>query len=261
MPTYPFLQIEVSDFMAHTSGYTALHTGAYIMLLCALWLSNDGSLSNDDKSLCRIARMEPKTWRRNKDWIMQRFILVEGKWRSPELDARRKKVDELVQKKSAAGNASALKRKEVGSTPVKFKNNTNATNYNENYNHNSEDKSSSYPADKSKPSINFDFENRHFVNIEQVDRDLWADAFPAVDIDHQLKRMAAWLIDNPNNRKSNYRRFINAWLTKAQDRAPSKGGDNGTRNETAGSGSGKNKADRTRNAAIQAASEIGIIID
>ena len=47
------------------------------------------------------------------------------------------------------------------------------------------------------------------------------DAFPAVDVLHEYKSMARWLESNPKNRKtrSGVKRFINSWLSKAQNSA------------------------------------------
>ena len=48
----------------------------------------------------------------------------------------------------------------------------------------------------------------------------WASAYPAVNVEQELRKMRAWLDANPKNRKtkSGIKRFVNAWLTKAQDR-------------------------------------------
>lgn len=48
----------------------------------------------------------------------------------------------------------------------------------------------------------------------------WEAAFPAVSLDAEMAKAAAWLIANPKNAKSNYARFLTNWLTKAQDKAP-----------------------------------------
>jgi hypothetical protein len=50
----------------------------------------------------------------------------------------------------------------------------------------------------------------------------WKSAYPAVDVEQQLRSMRAWLLANPVNRKTpkGIRRFANAWLQKAQDKAP-----------------------------------------
>jgi hypothetical protein len=71
------------------------------------------------------------------------------------------------------------------------------------------------------PAIDFEFETGSWRNVTTRDRDLWAKAYPAVDLDSQLARAAAWLSSNPDKKKSDYKRFLNNWLNRAQD----KGGD------------------------------------
>lgn len=48
---------------------------------------------------------------------------------------------------------------------------------------------------------------------------LWKEAYPAVDVEHELKRMIAWLDSNPTRRKTKrgIASFINRWLSKEQD--------------------------------------------
>ena len=48
---------------------------------------------------------------------------------------------------------------------------------------------------------------------------LWKDAYPAVDVVQELKRMIAWLDSHPTKRKTRngVGRFINNWLSKEQD--------------------------------------------
>jgi hypothetical protein len=67
--------------------------------------------------------------------------------------------------------------------------------------------------------VGFDFDSGKFVNVNGQYK-VWCEAYPAVDVMGELKKMAAWLVSNPKNRKSDYPRFINNWLAKAQDRAP-----------------------------------------
>ena len=75
-----------------------------------------------------------------------------------------------------------------------------------------------------KPSIHavdFNFVKGEFENLNGH-MDIWKKAYPAVSIENELNSIAAWLMANPANRKSNYARFINNWLKKNQDRAPRK---------------------------------------
>lgn len=54
--------------------------------------------------------------------------------------------------------------------------------------------------------------------------DVWRRAYPAISIDAEVSKAAAWLVANPKNRKSNYARFLTNWLARAQDKAPAQGG-------------------------------------
>lgn len=49
---------------------------------------------------------------------------------------------------------------------------------------------------------------------------LWREAYPAVDVDRAVRAAHAWAVANPANRKSNWARFLVAWLKREQDRAP-----------------------------------------
>lgn len=66
--------------------------------------------------------------------------------------------------------------------------------------------------------ISFDAESNKLIGIDKY-LDKWIDAFPAVDVLADIKKMEAWLMAHPKNKKSDYLRFINSWLTRSQDRA------------------------------------------
>lgn len=48
----------------------------------------------------------------------------------------------------------------------------------------------------------------------------WSEAYPAVDVDQELKKMTAWLTSNPTKKKTRkgIDRFINNWLAREQDK-------------------------------------------
>lgn len=48
----------------------------------------------------------------------------------------------------------------------------------------------------------------------------WREAYPAVDIEQELKKMVAWLNANPSRKKTRrgINRFINIWLSREQDK-------------------------------------------
>jgi|GEM_PF-2812113 len=72
--------------------------------------------------------------------------------------------------------------------------------------------------------INFDFTSQEFKNITIEDKKRWKEAYPAVNIEIELKRMREWILANPaKGRKRNYRRFITNWLSRVQDAGGTKG--------------------------------------
>ena len=74
----------------------------------------------------------------------------------------------------------------------------------------------SSPAGK---GIVFDYDAGRFDQVPPELVEKWRQAYPAVDVLSELRRMEAWASANPVNRKSNWQRFIVNWLTRAQDRA------------------------------------------
>jgi hypothetical protein len=60
----------------------------------------------------------------------------------------------------------------------------------------------------------------------------WQEAYPAINVLQELRKAEAWLIANPKNSKSNYERFLNNWLSRAQDKAPSARGSTQSKNKS-----------------------------
>lgn len=63
-----------------------------------------------------------------------------------------------------------------------------------------------------------DFKNGRFVGLGEIELAALKAAYPAVDVDAQIKEMAAWIITNPDDApSSNYGAFVNTWLRKHQN--------------------------------------------
>jgi len=78
-----------------------------------------------------------------------------------------------------------------------------------------ESQSASTPSGILIPLVNgSDFE----IPMESIAE--WRTAYPAVDVEQQLKAVRVWCLSNPTKRKtsSGVGRFINAWLAKEQDK-------------------------------------------
>ncbi len=58
---------------------------------------------------------------------------------------------------------------------------------------------------------------------EQADIIQWEKTYPAINVYQELNAMESWLDANPTRRKTSkgIKRFINSWLTRAQDRGGS----------------------------------------
>ncbi len=74
--------------------------------------------------------------------------------------------------------------------------------------------------------INFNFSTNSWENITEEDKRIWKEAYPACDIEIELKRMRAWILSaGAKGHKKNWERFINNWLTRSQDRGGTKNGE------------------------------------
>ena len=72
-----------------------------------------------------------------------------------------------------------------------------------------------------------------WIDVSEEDKAKWSEAFPACDINRELAAMTAWMTSNPKKaKKSNYARFITAWLTRSQDRGGGLGSAQGPRHKT-----------------------------
>lgn len=84
---------------------------------------------------------------------------------------------------------------------------------------------------------------------------LWKETYPAVDIEQEIRRMAAWLDSNPTRRKTRrgINRFINSWLSREQDR----GGSKSQKEVSMASGANAYDTDRRREQLARAIAETG----
>ena len=61
-----------------------------------------------------------------------------------------------------------------------------------------------------------------FHSITKSDVQKYRDLYPGIDVMQEIRKMIGWCDANPKNRKTKagVKRFINNWLSRAQDRAP-----------------------------------------
>lgn len=70
------------------------------------------------------------------------------------------------------------------------------------------------------PIISIILNDKTYFDVLPEDYNRWCELYPAVDVMQELRKMSSWSTDNPKKRKtkSGVRRFINAWLSKEQDK-------------------------------------------
>lgn len=76
--------------------------------------------------------------------------------------------------------------------------------------------------EKEPPVISLILNTGEMFGVYEEDIKRWAALYPALDIMQELRKMCGWLESNPKNRKTKagIKKFINAWLSRAQDKAP-----------------------------------------
>ena len=73
-------------------------------------------------------------------------------------------------------------------------------------------------------AISFNAERNCFENIDDTQKELWKQAYPATNIDVELSKAVVWLKANPTKIKSNYNKFLSGWLSRCQDSGGTKNG-------------------------------------
>jgi hypothetical protein len=132
-------------------------------------------------------------------------------------------------KPAIASSALALNINKIRLDNIREDNINNNSNIQENITAQNDSKNRLVPSNVSTksssthlPKIEFD-EYEGLINITPRDIESWGEAYPACEIKIELAKMATWLNANPKLRKKNYRRFINNWLSRAQDQGGTKG--------------------------------------
>lgn len=70
--------------------------------------------------------------------------------------------------------------------------------------------------------------------VEQSSVDVWAQAYPDIDIGAELNKVPAWLDSNPKKTLGGCKKFLNRWLNKAQNDVKPTGGNKHFTGKTSG---------------------------
>ena len=53
-------------------------------------------------------------------------------------------------------------------------------------------------------------------NLEKH-RMIWGKAYPGIDLDRESAKALSWLLSHPRERKSLFAKFLNGWMSRAQE--------------------------------------------
>lgn len=107
MPTKPFMQLYVADYMADTSHLTTLEHGAYLLLIMAYWQS--GKPIRNDR-LTNVTKMSNEDFNKIKTTLSEFFIDDGTYWHQKRIDEELEKFAKKSEQARGAGFASAAKR-------------------------------------------------------------------------------------------------------------------------------------------------------
>ncbi len=70
-----------------------------------------------------------------------------------------------------------------------------------------------------KSKVKLELINGRWVGVTEEQMTAWKEACPGVDVDTELKKMAAWIVSNPMAApKTQIGRFVNSWLAREQNK-------------------------------------------
>ena len=218
-----YLRFETKSWTSATQTMTGWECGAYINLLSWSW--DNGPVLDDRKTMIMASRCPLAV---TQKVLQLKWRLTENGWTNDRLEIERARCSQRSEK----AHASAAKRWDANAMPTHLHSTVSATcdgnAIQSQSNSQSQSKSQSNTTDSLEPrtkrarrqvvGITWDSVSG-FQNVTDSHLVRWRGAFPAVDIDHQLKKMDSWLIDNPKKaHKSNWSAFMNRWLSREQDR-------------------------------------------
>lgn len=191
----------------------------FVMLLCLR--CGNGCVTLHDEEVSFQLRVTEQEWADTKARLMHKNLIDndnkpcswEKRQRASDSSAERVAKHRAAQKTASNGNVTLQQRpveteteKETKKEPTPFAPNDSIA-------------SAQKQAKPKKHPVTFDSESGSFAGLNGS-MAVWERAYPAVNIETEIAKAAAWLIANPANSKSNYARFLANWLARAQDRAP-----------------------------------------
>ncbi len=108
MAALPYMQLYIADYLADTMHLSTEEHGAYLLLMFNYWQTGRPIPKN---RLAKITRMSNERWNTVEESLSEFFIDTGTEWVHERIEFDLETVHALIEQKSAAGKASAAKRK------------------------------------------------------------------------------------------------------------------------------------------------------
>jgi uncharacterized protein YdaU (DUF1376 family) len=99
-----WMPLYVEKFLADTAHLSPSQGGAYVRLLCKMWLSEDGTLPNDPALLARVGGVYPPKWKRVWGAIKSLFDVDGDLVTNADLQAELGKANAIIVTRRAIGS-------------------------------------------------------------------------------------------------------------------------------------------------------------
>lgn len=243
MSSAPYLRMYVRDWLGdpNVAGLDYELQGVYISILFRMWQSPSCSLPNDDSWLSRMLGVHTNKWAK---W---RKVLIEGPAPvlfakdgiifNPRLTHEFQRMADRSEKSSmaiktrwdrfhseggevggkngvdVAKKTAKKKRKETGATTQSALNLGAPA-----------EEDSKLRKEEQAPFVSLILAGNTRYDVFETDMLSFAQFYPGIDLKTEFRRMAAWTMTNPRLRKTRggTPKFINNWLSKAQNEMAAK---------------------------------------
>lgn len=228
-----YYEHHLGDYAKDTGHLTMLEHGAYRILLDRYYSTERGIPANQAHRLAR-ARSEEEC--RAVDVVLNEFFeQIDDVWIhhrvEREIAAANKRITAAQENgkkggrpsKKPIGSDSETQNKPTGLSVGSDSETQQKAHQSPSTNHHlpKEEDADASSAPSRKIALDAD---GNWIGISTAQRSTWSTAYPALSLDAELAKAAAWTLANPKNKKSNYARFLTNWLSRAQDRARPAGG-------------------------------------
>ena len=188
----------------------------YIMLLCIR--CSNGNVTLHETEVAFQLRISDEEWASTKAVLLAKNLIDddnkptawEKRQRASDSSAERVAKHRALHKTERNGDVTLQKRQVETETETEI---------------NKEKPIAPTRQAKSKPKEEFvrfvngsEDPTGHFEVAKEI-RLQWLSAYPAVQVGTELEKAAAWVMANPAKRKKDWRRFLNNWMMRAQERA------------------------------------------